>query len=292
MVFAIISQTRFLSISKERKRKEKIMRSRKIRLEVRSPLASSEMFADFLRANNIEMVWETGRGHPQNAMFYGTKEALEQLVWDFFNTGSWNEDYPIDYSNDDFAEFIYLMERVGEDNGKLREARYFLYGQYRNNAYDIDAGAPIWDKKKFLVKEFYASTEEKAKEFLKNERKKIPRGYDRKPEMKYTMGLAKKASQDMLEASHRQDLVQRIKDMRDPAKRSWFEQLLRDYRDIPTDHLDQLLYDPPELTTESDEYISASVGASVWSTYVKGSKEIEGVNYSVKTLVDSEVNRV
>lgn len=80
--------------------------------------------------------------------------------------------------------------------------------------------------------------------------------------------------------------------MRDPAKRSWFEQLLRDYRDIPTDHLDQLLYDPPELTTESNEYISASVGASVWSTYVSGSKEIDGVNYSVKAHVDSEVSRV
>ena len=250
------------------------------------------MFNDFLIANDIEMVLEKPPANAYYATFYGTKEALEQMIWDFFNPGSWHEDYPIDYSNDDFASLIYHMERVEEDNGKLREARYFLYGQDRNNAYDIDAGAPIWDKKKYLVKEFYASTEEKAKEFLKNERKKIPRGYDRKPEAKYTIGLAQKASQDMHDASYRQGLVQRIKDMRDPAKRSWFEQLLRDYRDIATDHLDQLLYDPPELTTESNEYISASVGASVWSTYVSGSKEIDGVNYSVKAHVDSEVNRV
>ncbi len=82
------------------------------------------MFNDFLIANDIEMVLEKPPASAYYASFYGTKEALEQMIWDFFNPGSWREDYPIDYSNDDFASLIYHMERVEEDNGKLREARY------------------------------------------------------------------------------------------------------------------------------------------------------------------------
>jgi hypothetical protein len=101
--------------------------------------------------------------------------AFKKALQDLFKKGELTQSF--------MKAIGYNMERVEEDNGKLREARYFLYGQDRNNAYDIDAGAPLWDKKKYLVKEFYASTEEKAKEFLKNERKKIPRGYDRKPEV-------------------------------------------------------------------------------------------------------------
>ena len=81
------------------------------------------MFNDFLIANDIEMVLEKPIAAAYYATFYGTKEALEQMIWDFFNPGSWHEDYPIDYSNDDFASFIYHMERVEEDKGKLREAR-------------------------------------------------------------------------------------------------------------------------------------------------------------------------
>ena len=82
------------------------------------------MFNDFLIANDIEMVLEKPQAAAYYATFYGTKGALEQMIWDFFNPGSWHEDYPIDYSNDEFASLIYNMERVEEDNGKLREARY------------------------------------------------------------------------------------------------------------------------------------------------------------------------
>ena len=86
--------------------------------------AAWNMFNDFLIANDIEMVREKPLANADYATFYGTKEALEQMIWDFFNPGSWHEGYPIDYSNDDFASLIYNMERVEEYNGKLREARY------------------------------------------------------------------------------------------------------------------------------------------------------------------------
>ena len=104
----------------------------KVQLDFRGPAdgnfsssrdAAWNMLNDFLIANDIEMVLEKPLAAAYYATFYGTKEALEQMIWDFFNPGSWHEDYPIDYSNDDFASFIYHMERVEEDKGKLREAR-------------------------------------------------------------------------------------------------------------------------------------------------------------------------
>ncbi len=71
---------------------------------------------------------------------------------------------------------------------------------------------------------------------------------------------------------------------------SWIQAVIS--KDTPTNHIYEMISNSPKFELSANEYISASIHASVWTSYVAGRKEIDGVVYEAKTSYDSKARRV
>ena len=89
------------------------------------------------------------------------------------------------------------------------------------------------------------------------------------------------------EAATRQRLTNNIY----AEHRSWLIAIMQKYA-ISTKHLEELYDYPPKLETSAEEYISMAMHASIWTYYVTGKKEIDGIVYEATTEYDSKSNRV
>jgi len=102
---------------------------------------------------------------------------------------------------------------------------------------------------------------------------------------------------DLYEKASRQRIINNLYDRSEnsslrPEHRGWLIQIMSKYREILTEHLQDLYDYPPEFETHAEEYISISMHSSTWTSYVTGKKEIDGIVYEVTTSYDSKSNRV
>ena len=70
-------------------------------------------FMLFLERNGIDMVQSDNFAQTAyQGTFYGSKRALEKMIWNWFSYGYWDPRYPMDFSNEEFWEYVEMIEQA------------------------------------------------------------------------------------------------------------------------------------------------------------------------------------
>lgn len=71
-------------------------------------------FTGYLERNKIDLVQPGSVLTACRATFYGPKEALEKMIWDWFSEGQyhWYPSRPMDFSNKAFRDCIKMIKRA------------------------------------------------------------------------------------------------------------------------------------------------------------------------------------